>query len=139
MDLSYAYRFGPPSCDAVAVTLRDRQGAQLAQAFHFPGGLDSGSAADIGLRASVARRDDGTAELAVATRRLARFVHIDIPGFEPEDDYFHLLPDSEVRIPLRGDPGRLPTGAVHALNSSRSARVEAATMAIAPPNLAPTP
>ena len=136
MDLSYAYRFGPMSCDAVVVTLRDRQGVQLAQAFHFPGGLGIAARSDIGLRARVTQHDDGTAELAVATRRLAQAVHIDVPGFQPDDDYFHLAPDTEVRVALRGQPGQVPRGAVHALNSSRSAQVEPATMPAAPHNLA---
>ncbi|MEO8653332.1 MAG: glycoside hydrolase family 2 protein, partial [Ramlibacter sp.] len=136
MDLSYAYRFGPMSCDAVVVTLRDRQGVQLAQAFHFPGGPGIAARSDIGLRARVIQHDDGAAELAVSTRRLAQAVHIDVPGFVPEDDYFHLAPDTEVRVALRGQPGQVPRGAVHALNSSRSAQVEPATMAAAPHNLA---
>jgi beta-mannosidase len=133
MDLTYAYRFGPMSCDAVVVTLRDRQGGQLAQAFHFPGGLAIGARTDIGLRASIISGSDGTAELAIVTRRLAQWVHIEVPGFQPDDDYFHLLPDTEVRVALRGAPGSMPRGAVHALNSSRSAPVEPLTMKVAPP------
>jgi beta-mannosidase len=132
MDLTYAYRFGPMSCDAVVVTLRDRQGVQRAQAFHFPGGLGAAARSDIGLRASVTSRDDETAELVVATRRLAQSVHVDVPGFQPDDDYFHLPPDTEARVMLRGEPGTTPHGAVHALNSSRSARVESSTLAAAP-------
>lgn len=139
MDLTYAYRFGPMGCDAVAVTLRDRQGVQLGQAFHFPGGLGIAARSDIGLRASVISGNDGTAELAIVARRLAQSVHIDVPGFQPDDDYFHLPPGTEVRVVLRGEPGSVPRGAVHALNSSRSAPVEPMTMAAAPKNLVRAP
>jgi beta-mannosidase len=123
MDLSYAYRFGPLPCDAVVVTLRDPLGVQLAQAFHFPGGLGAQPRIDVGLRASVSVTGERTAQLLIATDRLAQGVHIDIPGFEPEDDYFHLAPGAEAHVTLRGAAGAAPSGAVHAINSSRSTRV----------------
>jgi beta-mannosidase len=135
VDLSYAYRFGPVACEAVVATLRDRQGVQLAQAFHFPAGLGALPRTDIGLRASVCLQGDGIAELTVATRRFAQCVHIDVPGFHPEDDHFHLQPGCESRITLRGEPGRVPRGTVQALNSSKAARVEASALQTAPRNL----
>ena len=138
MDLSYAYRFGPAPCDAVVVTLRAADGAQLAQAFHFPAGACALPRLDLGLRARVVMQGDGTAELAISTQRLARGVHIDIPGFEPSDDYFNLAPECEVRVALRGAPGRLARGAVHALNSTRHALVEASPETTAALHLAST-
>jgi len=123
MDLSYAYRFGPLPCDAVVMTLRDPLGVQLAQAFHFPGGLGAQPRIDVGLRASVSTTADGVAQLLVATERLAQGVHIDIPGFEADDDHFHLAPGTEAHVTLRGAPGAVPSGAVHAVNSSRGARI----------------
>jgi beta-mannosidase len=131
MDLSYAYRFGPMSCDAIVVTLRDPDGTQLAEAMHFPGGLGATHGSDLGLRAVASMCDDRTAELVVSSRRLAQGVRIDAPGYQPDDDYFNLRPDSEVRIILRGAPGQRFQGAVHALNSTRSARIEIVTMASA--------
>jgi beta-mannosidase len=81
---------------------------------------------------------DGTAELAISTRRLARGVHIDVPGFEPSDDYFNLAPECEVRVALCGAPGRPARGAVHALNSTRHALVEATPETTAALHLAST-
>jgi beta-mannosidase len=59
LDLSYAYRFGPPSVDLVVATLMV-DGKVRGQAFHFPLGLPSAREADLGLTAEVVRhRRDG--------------------------------------------------------------------------------
>jgi beta-mannosidase len=58
LDLSYAYRFGPPSVDLVVATLTV-DGAARGQAFHFPLGLPSAREADLGLTAQVLHRRDG--------------------------------------------------------------------------------
>jgi beta-mannosidase len=123
MDLSYAYRFGPMPCDAVVVTLRDAGGAPLAQAFHFPGGLDAQPRGDAGLAAHASTLDDHTAEVVVRAERLAQFVHFDIPGFVADDEYFHIAPGGEARVLLRSRGAATPAGSVHALNSTRAAAV----------------
>jgi beta-mannosidase len=128
-DLSYAYRFGPMSCDAVAATLRDASGATLAQAVHFPGGIAAQARSDAGLSARVTTLEDGTIELVVRSQRVAQGVHFDIPGYTPDDEYFHLMPREEARVVLRGVAGRLPAGRVHAANSFSSAAVEVDTVA----------
>jgi beta-mannosidase len=131
MDLGYAYRFGPMPCDAVVATLRDPQGRGIARAFHFPGGLPAQAQADVGLAACVAQLDDDTAVLRVRTGRLALGVHFDIPGVVADDEHFHLPPDAEVDVTLRGR-GRPLSGLVHAINSIKPARIEqASSMALA--------
>jgi beta-mannosidase len=118
MDLTYAYRFGPPPCDVVAVTLKDERGGRIAQAFHFPTGMPVEPQADLGLAAVFNRIGDGTYEVKVSTRRLALGVHFDIPGFEAAQEHFHLAPGGEARVLLRGEGGQPPHGTVHALNAS---------------------
>jgi beta-mannosidase len=128
-DLSYAYRFGPMGCEAVAATLRDASGATLAQAFHFPGGLDARPRTDAGLSACATTLEDGTIELVVRSQRLAQGVHFDIPGYSADDEYFHVMPRGEARVVLRGTAGRTPAGWVHASNSISSAAVAVETAA----------
>ena len=123
MDLSYAYRFGPMPYDAIVVKLRDKQGIQCAQAFYFPGGLSNRSEGDIGLSASACMLNAKTAELTVRTKRLAQSVYFDIPGFQADDDYFHLAPNTEVQIKLRTNGDFPLVGTVHALNSSKTVHV----------------
>ncbi|NPC57363.1 glycoside hydrolase family 2 protein [Caenimonas soli] len=121
MDLNYAYRFGPPPCDAIVATLRDARGEVLARAFHFPDGLATKAQADIGLSAQAVMLDERTAELTVHSVQFAQGVHIDIPGFLADDDYFHLPPDTPVRVLLRRQGDHPLAGFVHATNSIKSA------------------
>jgi beta-mannosidase len=121
MDLNYAYRFGPLPCDAVVATLRDSRREPLARAFHFPGGLAARPQSDIGLCAQAVMLDARTAELTVRSTQFAQGVHIDIAGFQPDDDYFHLPPDTAARVLLRADGDHPLAGFVHATNSVASA------------------
>lgn len=118
VDLTYAYRFGPPPCDTVAVTLKDAQGQAIATAFHFPAGMQALFSADPGLSASAVMLDPCTAELTVATRKTALAVHFDIPGFEAVDEYFHMAPGSQARVVLRARQPAELLATVHALNAA---------------------
>ena len=123
IDLTYAYRFGPPACDTVAVTLKDAQGRAIARAFHFPAGMPALFGTDPGLSATATTIDACTAELAVTTCKTALAVHFDIPGFEAEDEYFHLAPGAQARVVLRArEPAELH-GTVHALNAAAAAPI----------------
>ncbi|MBS2017647.1 MAG: glycoside hydrolase family 2 protein [Deltaproteobacteria bacterium] len=123
LDLSFAYRFGPPSCDLVVVTLR-AGGARLAEAFHFPVGLPSARELDVGLAASAVARDERTFEVTVKTRRFAQAVVITADGFEADDAWFHLAPGGERSVVLSraGATGPLK-GVVGALNSEATPKI----------------
>ncbi|WP_200477533.1 glycoside hydrolase family 2 protein [Azospirillum brasilense] len=117
IDLTGAYRFGPPTHDSVVAALSDpRSGALMADAFHF---LQGGrmERAELGLGARVERTDEGWA-LILSSRRLARSVHIEDDGFRGEEEWFHLPPGKERRLRLiQRHPGAaVPDGEVHALN-----------------------
>ena len=136
LDLSYAYRFGPPQHDLVVATLLDDAGTQLAQAFHFVQGLSAMRELDIGLTASVkagtpragaSRADAPPFEVKISTRRFAQSVWIEADGFIAEDAYFHLAPGNERTVLLRRshhDPEKPLRGRVHALNAHTPAKIE---------------
>jgi beta-mannosidase len=115
-DTAYSYRFGPPSHDVTIATLRDENGATLAQAFHFP--LGRGHARhDLGLRAEVHRTCD-VYRLAIGAQRFAQSVHVEDPHWRAAEDWFHLPPGEErlVRlIPTVPTPAP-PRGLVRAVN-----------------------
>jgi len=124
LDLTYAYRFGPKPCDAVVATLRDRSGHQIAQAFYFSGGLESRQEPDVGLNAFGTMVDESTMKLTVSSRRLAIGVYLDVPGFQPDNEYFHLAPGSDAQVWLRSVGGpREPAGTIHAINATASVRI----------------
>jgi beta-mannosidase len=126
MDLTYAYKFGPMPCDAVVATLRDPNGKQLAQAFHFPGGISALQEPDVGLSATATMVDAHTVELIVRTQRLAKGVYFDVPGYQAEDEFFHLAPNCEAHVLLRRTGTQPLIGTVHAINSGKEARLDMA-------------
>jgi beta-mannosidase len=123
LDLSYAYRFGPPSHDLVVATVRAPSGETLAQAFHFPLGLPSARELDLGLVAN-AQLDDSGAMVTLRARRFAQSIAFDADGFAADDSYFHLPPGGERTVRLRrtGVTQQL-RGTVQPLNASMSTKI----------------
>lgn len=91
LDLSYAYRFGPPLADVIHAKLSAGD-TFLTDAFWFPAGLPGAREPDIGLSVETSPRDNGDVLLRVATRCFAQSIAIDAPGFAPADNGFHLAP-----------------------------------------------
>jgi beta-mannosidase len=93
-DASYAYRFGPPQHDVVAVTLESADGELLSQAFRFPAGRPPVQE-DLGLEAEL----DGD-RLVVRSRKLAYGVRIH--GGGASDNAFTIAPGGERTVVVRG-------------------------------------
>jgi beta-mannosidase len=126
LDLSYAYRFGPPPHDLVVATVTDSSDSVLAQAFHMVGGLPAAREFDIGLSATAIARGD-TFDLKITTRRFAQSVWIESDGFTADDAYFHLAPGGAKTVSLLRnphEPERTLRGRVHALNAHTAAKIE---------------
>ncbi|PVB60675.1 glycoside hydrolase family 2 protein [Labrenzia sp. 011] len=119
-DVTYAYRFGPPSHDVTVVRMQDAETEEiLVEAFHFPPvAQSSGSSAE--LVAALRQDEDDVWWLDLQTDRMLRWVNIRVDPFRPSDNWFHLAPGRTRRIGLRPDPqadaGTRPAGAVSALN-----------------------
>jgi len=129
LDLNHAYRFGPPACDVVGARLLDGDtGEALAENLFFPLGLGEMLAqrgADIGLQASAVEQDGDAASLTLSTRRLALDLHFDVPGWQAEDEHFHLAPGASRQVRLRRTrAGAGFAGQVLALNTSAAVPVE---------------
>ena len=113
-DTTHAYRFGPPSHDAVVADLLvDEQ--VISTSTYFPQGFDL-ETQPLGLAVAMEGDADGWS-LVISTRVLARFVQISVEGYRAERSWFHLPPGRDLRIGLVGpaEAGR-PTGTVRALN-----------------------
>ncbi len=122
MDVSWAYRFGPPAQDGIVLSLEQKGIAErpVAQAFRFPTGrpLRRETADDLGLAAWVRQLDDQTATLTVAARRLVYGVRMHFPGYLADDDAFSIEPGHAREIALArvaGGEGP-PRGALTAIN-----------------------
>ncbi|EAV44806.1 beta-mannosidase protein [Roseibium aggregatum IAM 12614] len=122
-DVTYAYRFGPPSHDITVVRLCDAQtGEQISEAHHFPLGRGHHRHFDAP-EVNVHEDEAGTWSLMIVARRFLQSVAVDVPGFEPEDNWFHLAPGETRRVRLRqvegdvrSDGQTAPKGHLVALN-----------------------
>ncbi|MET0172976.1 MAG: glycoside hydrolase family 2 protein [Agrobacterium vaccinii] len=119
-DTTYDYRFGPPSHDVTVARLRDRtSGTLLAEAFHFPIGRKAAQHAAT-LQATPVQHSERWF-LDVTTDRFAQSVHINVDGFRPADDWFHLTAGEGRHVellplgPLRTEK---PHGEIRALGSA---------------------
>jgi beta-mannosidase len=125
-DLTAAYGFGPPANDLVRVVLLDDEGAELGSVVHLPGGGLRPIEPDLGLEAEL-RSEGGRWVLEVSTHRFAQWLVVEIPGYRPEDSWFHLAPGVTRSLVLEPEDNLAgpPAGEVRALNSSRSVRIVA--------------
>ncbi len=117
VDVSWAYRFGPPAQDVIVASLEqpveDGPPRLLSQAFLFPAGrpLAPEPVDRLGLSVITGRGPDGAPVLEIAARRLAYGVRIHLPGYVPGDDAFSIEPGGRRIIPLRPTgPDRGPGG-----------------------------
>jgi beta-mannosidase len=96
---------------------------------HFPLGLAPLVARprhDIGLEVRATRGDsDDRAQLHISAREWALGVHLDVAGWRPDDNHFHLAPGGCVSVNLaRLRDGAPLAGALHALNLAGPVAVE---------------
>jgi beta-mannosidase len=128
-DITYAFRFGPPAYDLVAVTLRSATGHALCHAVHLIGGQSRPFEADVGLSASLREDPEGGGWIVdVSTRRFAQWVCLEMIDAIPEDSWFHLPPGSTRSLRLATPKGtQAPGGTVRALNALRTAPLRLAS------------
>lgn len=128
IDLSAAYRFGPPPATLVVASLRDKDESTLAEAFHFPAGRASQVEEEIGLSTECVSTSDGRLEVVVHSKRFADSVQVELAGYRASDNHFHLAPATARSIALVAD-GRpsASLGTVSALNARRTAHFQRGT------------
>jgi beta-mannosidase len=137
VDAAWAYRFGPPAQDLIAVSLErdddDGETCLISQAFRFPAGRPRGlhTAAELGLEASLLQRPGGRTALRVSTGRFAYGVRATVPGYALSDDAFGVEPGHERLVTLTaapaqdaGAPDAGAQGAVTALNLAGRVRLK---------------
>lgn len=103
-DLTWAYRFGPPSADVLVARWQTAEGN--VEQVHF---IDVEGAPlqrrDIGLTAEAGATVNDVIEVIVRTRGAARFVHFEVDGWQADDEGFHLAPGSERLVRFTPVPG----------------------------------
>jgi beta-mannosidase len=123
-DLTYAYRFGPPVHDVIAVALRSSEGTVLSDLTVLPMGQGRPFEQDLGLVATARPAEDGAWTLECSTDRFAQWVSVDVPGFVPTDSWFDLVPGRSRLVQLLPIGARArPRGSVRAVNAVVAATV----------------
>jgi beta-mannosidase len=129
IDAAWAYRFGPPAQDVIAVSLesRDEPHRLLSQTFRFPAGPPIAPQApeQLGIAATARAEPDDATVLDIESRRLAYGVRIHASGFAAEDDAFTVEPGGTRSVRLRPLPGagRFAGASLTALNLAGEVRV----------------
>jgi beta-mannosidase len=100
-DFTHAYRFGPRAHDVTVATLYDAASGEIvSEAFHLPE-RSVHARDDLGMTVDVERNGSGDGwQLAIETKRFARFVHIIDPHYRAARDWFHLAPNRRCIVPL---------------------------------------
>jgi beta-mannosidase len=124
-DVSYAYRFGPPKHDVVVATLWESEQRVISEAFLFPQSPALAATAQCSVIVTAHRQDDSSYELAVSCDRFVYAAHLDVDGFMPDDDYFHVMPGRRRIVRLRPASGVVapPKGYLEALNVDEPVRI----------------
>ncbi|MGI8506813.1 MAG: glycoside hydrolase family 2 protein [Solirubrobacteraceae bacterium] len=132
VDAAWAYRFGPPTADAIVVSLETRGEPRrlISQAFRFLGRrpVSREPSTRMELEASVRQNSGTIAVLSIRSRRLAHGVRLGIPGFIPEDDAFSVEPGHERTVNLRAvtPDARLAAGSITGLNLAAPVKIDVA-------------
>ncbi|MGN7132599.1 glycosyl hydrolase 2 galactose-binding domain-containing protein [Rhodococcoides corynebacterioides] len=125
-DATHAHRFGPPVADAVVVDLV-QDGRTLARSVTLVGGPALPVQNSVGLVGAVEQSDDGAWRLEITADSAAQYVCVDVDGFRPSNNWFHLAPGVPHTVTL-APTGRAtaPRGHVRALNSLTRAAIKPA-------------
>jgi beta-mannosidase len=126
-DVSYAYRFGRLTHTVAAARLVDDSGTVLSETFWFP---DLGEIARAGRHAVTAAArpvGDDAYDVTIESDSFLYAVRVDADGFQPDDNYFCLMPDREkvIRLQRTTASARGFGGYVEALNLIDPVRIDA--------------
>lgn len=134
IDLSWAYRFGPPVAHVMSARWLSADGQLLAEHIGLPAGRDLPLQEDLGWQVSLlphAETSDtaGVGPQAVTlqlqAQRFAQSVLVDAPGWVADDQAFHVLPGEPRAVTLRAAvPAPARVIEVRALNTLVPLRID---------------
>jgi beta-mannosidase len=124
-DISYTYRFGPPTHDVVAATLYDVQGAVRSEAIWVRDAATSARRMAGAVLADISAGADGSVDVTVTPEGFLFAAHVHIPGLLADAAYFSLLPGRSRVVHLHplGSVPRAAHGELRALNLDQPIRI----------------
>lgn len=109
IDVTHAYRFGPPPYSLALAELKTSDGEALARSRKIlvRDPQEYLKPANLGLTAVLAVGSDGEARLELTTRRFAHGIYLEADGWVSDDQYFDLAP-GETRVLRIARPVSIP-------------------------------
>ncbi|MGS2724273.1 glycoside hydrolase family 2 protein [Porticoccus sp. GXU_MW_L64] len=124
-DSSYNYKFGPQQWHVAYAKLIDTKNSVISEAYYFP---DYSSIPEVEIHgiSYELKAEDEDFILHLKSNSFFQSIEIDFPGYLPDDNYFHMIPEGEKTIMLRSNRvDKKPLlGYLAALNSSGKIRIK---------------
>jgi beta-mannosidase len=121
-DLTHAFRFGPPAVDGIEVRVEFDSGRTVRDAVVVqprPGQTAPG------LQGHATRQGGGGWALEVVADVALRYVELNLPGWEPSDNYFHLVGGVPYVVDLHAVDGSVaPMGSISSIDAVSAATVQ---------------
>jgi len=125
-DTGYAYRFGKPQFDLLACHLLDKNNDVISDSFLFPNGLNLSKINSAEIEATAEEIDKDTFKLRIISDNFLQFLRINVRGYLPDSNYFHLLPLTEKIIYLKRNTNQKVNfkGSMEAINLAYSVKIK---------------
>jgi beta-mannosidase len=123
-DLTHAHRFGPVQYDALVARFAPTSGGEPLERVHVIDPALRHEPHEVGLSAQAYQDGEGAWWLRVQADRLARWVNLEVAGFEATQSWFHLAPRHPRTLALLPAGGDRPRGTVRAVGALDVAAIE---------------
>lgn len=126
LDTAYAYRFGPAKHTVVSVRLTDFVKCETSTAYYFPNRALPRVEEKLNLKAVMRAFSDDVYLLELSCDRFLYVVNVDIPGFLPNDNYFHMMPgvDKSIKIERCDSNNKVAKGYISAINMVEDIKIK---------------
>lgn len=123
-DSTDAYRFGPPKHDVVHARMVASDGTLLGEDFLFPAGMSLTVAREPEVAIRAEQRGAHIA-VTIDSDTFLQSVSIDCPGYDPDDNHFHVAPGYPKTIAFSANSARPFRARFEALNAPLSLEARA--------------
>jgi len=125
-DVTDTYKFGSSKHFVVSARLEDKAACEVGTAFYFPNSALPRIEGKVNSKATLAECKDGAYVLELSCEKFLYAVNIEMPGFIPDENYFHLMPGVSKSIKtyrVNGALGRVK-GYISAINMREDVKIK---------------
>lgn len=124
-DATYTYRFGSAKHSVVSVRLVDQLGCEVSTAYYFPNSELPRIEEKVNLKSLIRESNEHAYILELSSDKFLYAVNIDIPGYFPDDNFFHMMPGVPKLIEIKkGEGTNAAKGYISAVNMNEDVRIK---------------